>query len=213
MPAELGGTGPAFNAGLWAEPVIHTAMKEAEVAAAAVKKEKKLTQDVDVNTCVQEPTNFQEQLEQLEKDEEESNTLTDMDKTSLNDAGSNPTKCHSGKTIRTDVELNVINQEETTGSVEKLDEDNKRFIHVERICNGNIDVIHSSDDKMNQSKRNSNDLTFLDVEVTSNEFEIIPSRSDGESSKDNSLDNRLEGKALISGINSETPSEETNLIT
>lgn len=33
LPAELGGTGPAFNPGLWAEPVIHSAMKEAELAA------------------------------------------------------------------------------------------------------------------------------------------------------------------------------------
>ena len=33
LPAELGGTGPAFNPGLWAEPVIHSAMKEAEIAA------------------------------------------------------------------------------------------------------------------------------------------------------------------------------------
>ncbi|OXU26783.1 hypothetical protein TSAR_006491 [Trichomalopsis sarcophagae] len=32
LPAELGGTGPGFNPGLWAEPVIHSAIKEAEVA-------------------------------------------------------------------------------------------------------------------------------------------------------------------------------------
>lgn len=31
LPTELGGTGPAFNPGLWAEPVIHTAMKQAEL--------------------------------------------------------------------------------------------------------------------------------------------------------------------------------------
>ncbi|XP_012278955.1 uncharacterized protein LOC105698899 [Orussus abietinus] len=37
LPAELGGTGPAFNPGLWAEPVIHSAMKEAELAA--IKRE------------------------------------------------------------------------------------------------------------------------------------------------------------------------------
>lgn len=28
----MGGTGPGFNPGLWAEPVIHSAIKEAEVA-------------------------------------------------------------------------------------------------------------------------------------------------------------------------------------
>lgn len=32
LPSELGGTGPGFNPGLWAEPVIHSAIKEAEVA-------------------------------------------------------------------------------------------------------------------------------------------------------------------------------------
>ncbi|XP_058799097.1 clavesin-2-like [Phymastichus coffea] len=42
LPAELGGTGPAFNPGLWAEPVIHSAIKEAEVAAnLSDEKEKK----------------------------------------------------------------------------------------------------------------------------------------------------------------------------
>ncbi|XP_046629825.1 clavesin-1-like [Neodiprion virginianus] len=40
LPAELGGTGPAFNPGLWAEPVIHSAMKEAEVAATLAQKER-----------------------------------------------------------------------------------------------------------------------------------------------------------------------------
>ncbi|KAJ8679443.1 hypothetical protein QAD02_015230 [Eretmocerus hayati] len=33
LPSELGGTGPAFNPGLWAEPVIHSALQEAELAA------------------------------------------------------------------------------------------------------------------------------------------------------------------------------------
>lgn len=33
LSAELGGTGPAFNPGFWAEPVIHSAMREAELAA------------------------------------------------------------------------------------------------------------------------------------------------------------------------------------
>lgn len=32
LPSELGGTGPAFNPGLWAEPVIHSAIKEAELS-------------------------------------------------------------------------------------------------------------------------------------------------------------------------------------
>jgi len=192
-------------------------MKEAEVAAAAAiaaKKGEKEQQNVDANTCVQKPTNLHNQS----KTDDELNILMDSDKTSLNDT-CNPTKYHSRKTIRTDVELNVIskrsnNQEEIIERARKTDEDNERFIHVERIDNEN--AIHCSDDKTDQLKRNSDDLTFLDAEINSSEFEIIPSRSDSESSKDNSLDNRLEDKAFIigiTGINSETPSEETNLIT
>ncbi|XP_043274935.1 clavesin-2-like [Venturia canescens] len=42
LPAELGGTGPAFNPGLWAEPVIHSAMKEAELAA--IKRDKEIAE-------------------------------------------------------------------------------------------------------------------------------------------------------------------------
>jgi len=221
LPAELGGTGPAFNPGLWAEPVIHAAMKEAEVAAAAAaaaaiatKKGEKQQQNIDANTCVQKPTNLHNQS----KTDDGLNILMNSDKTSLNGT-CNPTKYHSGKTIRTDVELNIIskrssNQEGTIEHATKIDEDNERFIHVERVDNEN--AINCSDDKTNQLKRNSDDLTFLDAEINSSEFEIIPSRSGSESSKDNSLDNRLEGKAFIigiTGINSETPSEETNLIT
>jgi len=163
---------------------------------------------------VQKPTNLHNQS----KMSDGLNILTDSYKTSLNDA-CNPTKCYSGKATRTDVELDVIskrsnNQEETIERATKVDEDNERFIHVERVNNEN--AIHCSDDKMDQLKRNSDDLTFLDAEINSSEFEIIPSRSGSESSKDNSLDNRLEDKAFIigiTGINSETPSEETNLIT
>ncbi|EZA54189.1 clavesin-2 [Ooceraea biroi] len=213
LPAELGGTGPAFNPGLWAEPVIHAAMKEAEIAAAtaAAKKGKEQQQNVDANARVQEPANLQDQS----KTNDGSNVLTDLDKTSLNNAGSNPAKCHSGKTIRADVELNVIskrsnNREKTT----EVANDNERFVHIERDNNENVDATHRSDDRTDhQLKRSSDDLTFLDVEANSSEFEIIPSRSGSESSKDNSLDNRLEGNALIAGINGEAPSEETNLIT
>ncbi|XP_008551340.1 clavesin-1 [Microplitis demolitor] len=32
LPSEFGGTGPAFNPSLWAEPVIHSAMKEVEIS-------------------------------------------------------------------------------------------------------------------------------------------------------------------------------------
>ncbi|XP_011632213.1 uncharacterized protein LOC105423918 [Pogonomyrmex barbatus] len=205
LPAELGGTGPAFNPGLWAEPVIHSAMKEAELAAAATKKGKERQVDA------QEPANLRDGSETANGNHQRtdsSNVPANADKTSLNNFD-NPAKHSSGRAAQMDVELNVINkrsieQRETTELATRNDEDDvKERLHVGRVSNGNVD----------EQPRDTNDLTFLDTDVNLNEFEMIPSRSCSESSRDNSLDNRLEGKALITAGNNETPSEETNLIT
>ncbi|XP_072744855.1 clavesin-2 [Anoplolepis gracilipes] len=204
LPAELGGTGPAFNPGLWAEPVIHLAMKEAELAA---KKGKE--QLADQSTRVQKPTNESKTANGNHLRSDCSTVSTNVDKIFLN----NPVKLSPEKT-HMDVELNVINkrseeQRETTNLAMKNDEDNaKERLILERDSNGNEK--HNSDDRADQFR---DDLPFLDAEVNLNEFEVIPSRSDSESSKDNSLDNRLEGKALIITANTEAPSEKTNLIT
>lgn len=192
-------------------------MKDAEQLAAAKKGKE---QQVDeANERVQEPADLPSDVSKTTNGNQcqivsdaGTNVLTNADKTLPN----NSTKCSSGKT---DVEMNVINtrssgQKETTGATSH-DEDNakKRLVHIERVGNNNdVNETRHSDDKTNQLK-NANDFSFLDVEVNSNEFEIISNRTGSESSKDSSLDNRLEGKALIVTGNNETPSEETNLIT
>lgn len=208
LPAELGGTGPAFNPGLWAEPVIHSAMKEAELAAAA-KKGKEHHVDV------QEPANLRDGSETANGNHQRSDGLNvsmNADKTILNNSD-DLAKHSSGRATQMDVELNVINkrwnkERETTGFVTRNSENSiKEQLH-ERISNGNVNESHHSDDGTDQPRDTNN---FLDADINLNEFDMISSRS--YSSKDNSLDNRLEGKALIATGNSETPSEETNLIT
>lgn len=208
LPAELGGTGPAFSPGLWAEPVIHLAMKEAEVAAAAAAKKKK-EQLADQSTRLQKPTNGSKTTNGNHLRSDGSTVLTSTDKTFLNKL----TKLSPEK-AQMDVELNVINkrsdvQRETTELATKNCENSAEERSVlKRDSSGN--ERHDTDEGTDQFR---NDLVFLDAEINSNEFEIIPSRSGSESSKDNLLDNRLEGKALIITGNSEVPSEKTNLIT
>ncbi|XP_011868779.1 PREDICTED: clavesin-2-like [Vollenhovia emeryi] len=214
LPAELGGTGPAFNPGLWAEPVIHSAMKEAELAAAAAAKKGK-----ERHIDVQEPPSLRDGSETANGDPQTSdspNVSTNADKTSLNNSDDH-VKRSTGRATRLDVELNVINkrsngQKETTGLATRNGEDGVKEQLHERITNGNLDETHHRDDGTDRP-RDTNDLEFLDADINLNEFEMIHSRTCSESSKDNSLDNRLEGKALIATGNSETPSEKTNLIT
>ncbi|XP_029176384.1 clavesin-2-like [Nylanderia fulva] len=206
LPAELGGTGPAFNPGLWAEPVIHSAMKEAELAAAAAKKGKE--QLAEQSTCVQKPTTGSKTANGNPRGSDDSTVLTNADKTFLNNSAKH--KLSPVNKTQMDVELNVINkrsdeQRETTKLAMKNDEGNdEERSGLERDTNEN--ERHNFD----RTNRFRDDLVFLDADINLNEFEMIPSRPDSE---DNSLDNRLEGKALIIASNSEVPSEETNLIT
>jgi len=213
LPAELGGTGPAFNPGLWAEPVIHSAMKEAELAAAATKKGKERHVDV------QEPANLRDGSETANGNHQRSdgpNVSMNANKTFLNNSD-DLAKRSFGRTTQVDVELNVINkrsnkEKETTEFATRNGDDGVKEQLNERISNGNIDETHHLDNRTDQPK-DTNDLMFLDADINLNEFEMISSRSCSESSKDNSLDNRLEGKALIATSNNEAPSEKTNLIT
>lgn len=217
LPAELGGTGPAFNPGLWAEPVIHSAMKEAELTAAATAKKGKERQ-VDM----QEPTNLRDDSTTASGNHQRSdcsNVSANAGKTSLNNFDE-PTKHSFGRATQSDVELNVVNkrsnkQKETMERfMTRNSEDSfKEQLH-EQISIGNINETHHVDDNRTDELKNTNDLKlFLDADINLNEFEMIPSRSCSESSKDNLLDNRLEQKALIAICNNETPSEKTNLIT
>lgn len=216
LPAELGGTGPAFNPSLWAEPVIHSAMKEAELAAMNKQQE-----HVEINRHVQESTNYQDEADNTNSNYQKNNEEDIMMnvKTSFNSFDSPAKQSSEQTTIQADVELNVINkrsdnqQKEVTGfTISNENNLSDRLTNVERIDNGNVNETQHSDDRTDQ-RRSIYDLTFLDVEaeINSNEFEIISSRPDSQNSKDSSLDNRS-GKAFINISNNE-PSEETNLIT
>jgi len=209
LPAELGGTGPAFNPGLWAEPVIHSAMKEAELAAAAKKgKEQR------IDASEREPASLQDGLETTNGNYRRRSDGSNVDKTFFNKS-SNAAKRSFAKTAQMEVELNVINERsngerrETEEFAKKIDKDGvkERSMHVERVSDEDAEEKRHSDDRTDEHK---DDAILLDAEVDLNEFEMIPNKSDN---KDSLLDNRLEKKAFIVTSNNEIPSEETNLIT
>ncbi|XP_014468825.1 PREDICTED: clavesin-2-like [Dinoponera quadriceps] len=218
LPAELGGTGPAFNPGLWAEPVIHSAMKEAELAVAKKGKE-----HVDADT--QEPAHLRgDGSETANGNREKSDgsyisakLRDDVAKTAFN---SSPAARHftvRPPSARADVELNVINRrmnsegEATTEPATKNDEDDgvrDRLVRVtERVGNENETRRRSEDRTARHG--DTDESAFLDAEseINSNEFEIIASEG-------GSLDNRsVKATLIVTGRNTDAPSEETNLIT
>lgn len=222
LPAELGGTGPAFNPGLWAEPVIHTAMKEAELAAAVAKKGE---EHDDANTRVQEPADLRDNGSETANGNREKSDGSNVSaklrdnaaKTALNNCGDSAAR-HSKTSVQVDMELNVVNrrmssQRGTTEPATKNDEDDgvrDRLVRGERISNENANETRP-EDRTGQHE-DTDESTFLDQtesEINSNEFGIIPSQS---VSEDSSLDNRSAKIFIIAG-NTEAPSEETNLIT
>lgn len=77
LPAELGGSGPAFNPGLWAEPVIHSAMKEAELAA--MKRDKDLAEAAN---------NLRNSQEQSRSKDERQNEFSDLTRNETNQSDS-----------------------------------------------------------------------------------------------------------------------------
>ena len=218
LPAELGGTGPAFNPGLWAEPVIHSAMKEAELAA--IKKEQEQAENVD-QSC-------DKKLESKGTENQKRNEETDSVKSGngvnkengrrfFNPFGNSTRNQPSKKPGGTNVELDLINR--TNGQAERKEDkrDGRRTMNEEKdedscrdkkLNNGNTDYF---DDKKEQYKDSHDNLLESQTKRHSNEYEIS-NRQDSDDSKDNSLDNRSEN-ALIDTRKVETPSEETNLIT
>ena len=124
LPAELGGTGPAFNPGLWAEPVIHSAMKEAELAA--IKKEKEQAENVEQFCDKTFESGNIESHKRNEADSIKSNNGTNRENgRRFFNPFSNSTKNQtSKKTEGTNVELNLINR--TNGYAERK-ENNRRI--------------------------------------------------------------------------------------
>ncbi|CAK9809433.1 clvs2 [Anthophora plagiata] len=216
LPAELGGTGPAFNPGLWAEPVIHSAMKEAELIA--VKKEKEQAENAEQPYDKKQESRDIEDHKKNEADSMKSNNSVNKEngRRFFNPFG-NSTKDQSPKAGGTNVELNLINR--TNGHEERKDgrresrtirEDEESYCRTrdKMLNNGNTDYY---DDKGERYKDAGDNLLSFQSERHSNEYEI-PNRPDSDDSKDNLLDNRSEN-ALIETVKSEIPSEETNLIT
>ncbi|XP_076160793.1 clavesin-2 [Ptiloglossa arizonensis] len=218
LPAELGGTGPAFNPGLWAEPVIHSAMKEAELAA--IKKEKEQA-EIAERSCdkLVESRNVENHKRNYTDSMESSNGMNkENGRRFFNPFGSSVKNQSAKKPGGTNVELNLINRSTVYTEERKdgkgvnrtimEDEDSHCQSKDKMLNNGNTDYF---DNKRGQYKDSEDNLLAFQSETNSNEYEIS-NRPDSDDSKDNSLDNRSEN-ALIETNKSETPSEETNLIT
>lgn len=217
LPAELGGTGPSFNPGLWAEPVIHSAMKEAELAA--LKKEKDERNDNASERLTNSPENDDKVIESRNVENYKRNEplfegRSKQEKESFKSFG----KSYRNNGDNKSVELSLIRTTSSFDSknVNKLDEqkDRTRLIEISDSKNGNeSNKINGLDNRMDHL-REVDDLALLELqsETNSNEFEMISSRPGSEDSKHNSLDNRSE-KILMRTGKSHTPTEEMNLIT
>lgn len=218
LPAELGGTGPAFNPGLWAEPVIHSAMKEAELAA--IKKEKERAENAEQPSDKKGESKDMENHKRNEADSIKSNNGVNKENgRRFFNPFSNSMKNQPPKKIGgTNVELNLINRtnayaERKEGGRDsrtiKEEEDSYCRSRDKMLNNGNTDYF---DDKRERYKDAKDNLLGSQSErENANEYEIS-NRPDSDDSKDNSLDNRSEN-ALIETGKIDTLSEETNLIT
>lgn len=218
LPAELGGTGPAFNPGLWAEPVIHSAMKEAELAA--IKKDKEQAENAgrSADNKLVESRNAENNKRNEANSVESSNAANrENGRRFFNPFGGSARSQSVKKAAVTNVELNLINRgtvhvdgrKAGRGESRTIKEDDDTYCQSKDKMwnNGNADYF---DDKREAYKDLEDSLLTYRSEVNSNEYGVS-NRPDSDDSKDNSLD-RSENSLIESG-KCETPSEETNLIT
>ncbi|XP_011304578.1 clavesin-2-like [Fopius arisanus] len=189
LPAELGGTGPSFNPGLWAEPVIHSAMKEAELAA--LKKDPAAGE---IKESINERQNEETITESTIKGDSKSDRL-EMSLASV----------HKSSIIDDENNKNVEN---VRGNSRR--QTNEIKIHGETTLDNSRVRIYR-DEYLPRGKSES-DIECLDPpsETNSNEFEMISSHLESEDSRDNSLDSLRADRAR--GSKEKLP-EETNLIT
>ncbi|XP_078045647.1 clavesin-2 [Augochlora pura] len=216
LPAELGGTGPAFNPGLWADPVIHSAMKDDELTT--LKKEKEQAENGDGRMCdkkLVESRNEENHKKNEASSIESSNGINrENGRRFFNPFGSS-TKNQSVKKPGANVELNLINHSNSEEREEgrrgsrtiRKDEDPYCQSRDRMLNNGNSD--YYSDKKESYNDAQDNLLTYR-PETNSNDYETS-NRIDSDDSKENSLDNRSENPLI--DTRGEVPSEETNLIT
>ncbi|XP_076674204.1 clavesin-2 isoform X2 [Andrena cerasifolii] len=194
LPAELGGTGPAFNPGLWAEPVIHSAMKEAELAA--IKKDKEQAENAGRST----------DNKLVESRNAENNKRNEANSVE----SSNAMNRENGRRFFNPFGGSARNGRKAgRGESRTIKEDDDTYCQSKdkMLNNGNADYFH---DKREAYTDLEDSLLTFRSEVNSNEYGVS-NRPDSDDSKDNSLD-RSEN-ALIESGKCETPSEETNLIT
>ncbi|XP_033341864.2 clavesin-2 [Megalopta genalis] len=216
LPAELGGTGPAFNPGLWADPVIHSAMKDDDLTT--IKKEKEQAENGDGRMCdkkLVESRNEENHRKNEASSIESSNGVNrENGRRFFNPFGSSM-KNQSVKKPGANVELNLINHSNSEEMEEgrrgsrtiRKDEDPYCQTRDRMLNNGNSDYFSNKKELYNDAQDNL--LTYR-PETNSNDYETS-NRIDSDDSKENSLDNRSEN-ALID-TRGEVPSEETNLIT
>ncbi|XP_063973476.1 clavesin-2-like isoform X2 [Diachasmimorpha longicaudata] len=199
LPAELGGTGPSFNPGLWAEPVIHSAMKEAELAA--IKKDK---DSADKQGEVKERHNgdairTKATIEGESKSDRVEIPLDAIHKSSSVSVDDENNKNVDNRRVNVRREKNQMDSETET----ILDNDSRVKVYRDREDNVTTRRIQSE-----------SDIECLDPpsETNSNEFEMISNNLDSEESRDNSLDSLRGERVRVKGSKDILP-EETNLIT
>ncbi|XP_029033102.1 clavesin-2-like [Osmia bicornis bicornis] len=214
LPAELGGTGPAFNPGLWAEPVIHSAMKEAEIAA--MKKEKELAESAEQSCDNRYESRSTDDYKTNEADlmKPSNGVSRENGRRFFNPFGNSTRNQSTKKTGGTNVELNLINRsnghEERRRDSETIKDDEDSYCRIKNKTLNNSNSDYYNDNKEGYKESEDNLLGFQS-EKNSHEFEVS-NRPGSDDSKDNSLDNKSENSLIDSGKN-EIPSEETNLIT
>ncbi|KAK0094411.1 hypothetical protein PV326_010947 [Microctonus aethiopoides] len=237
LPAELGGTGPAFNPGLWAEPVIHSAMKEAENAALEQNKDTvekaSSTNNLQVTKGERKDVINHENNENNRNDTELTHRDNDVWKM-VDDDKNKELQMHMKKT-----EIPLIHSTEKKGknTIDNVNMKNinncssgiyKNKITTKNIVKGNANSVYDNDNlskvkiyrdnlKVDEQLRRTSDpddIEYPDVtsETNSNEFEMISSQPDSEDSRDNSLDNLKIEKITIKSGKVKLP-EEATLIT
>lgn len=265
LPAELGGTGPAFNPGLWAEPVIHSAMKEAEIAATLAQKERD-SRARDLVELMQSKGGSKEEMWKKSGSTELA-VITSSNRTNKTEKPTNETKESSQDCLQeVQAQLHECPNEEAKNLRVKTAPDNSNESKVRRDRNdkdrllnfGDEDkILEVEDEPKNQEDDDdrTNKLSHVDLEVNkcreqdngetdvtdfgdknirsepdglpddieslefhsetnSNEFEMIPSRPDSESSKSSfDIDINVEKIVVRDGAKSATLSEEASLVT
>lgn len=224
LPAELGGTGPAFNPGLWAEPVIHSAMKEAEIAANLAQKERE-SRAKDLVALMQSQNG-----ERKRDGGRIKSGGTELREITTSPRIEKPKIFNGDQIISNEASTPVLDND----SSRLLDSTNgDRFMQVEideEIKNeegcvqqlSSVDIEVKKYREMDVNERSEpdglpDDIENLEIpsETNSNEFEMIPSRPSSESSKESSFDVDIQVEKIVvrDGAKSATLSEEVSLVT